>query len=48
MSTAAPDEILVSQTVKDLVIGSDLVFEDRGVSELRGIQESWRLYAVPS
>jgi pimeloyl-ACP methyl ester carboxylesterase len=43
---AAPSEILVSQTVKDLVVGSGLAFEDRGLHELKGIPEAWRLYAV--
>ena len=43
---AAPSEILVSQTVKDLVVGSRLAFEDRGLNELKGIPEAWHLYAV--
>jgi class 3 adenylate cyclase len=43
---AQPSEVLVSQTVKDLVVGSDLVFEDRGVHELRGVPGEWRLYSV--
>jgi class 3 adenylate cyclase len=38
-------EVLVSSTVKDLVAGSEIVFADRGVHELKGIGE-WRLYAV--
>ena len=41
-----PSEVLVSQTVKDLVAGSGLVFEDRGEHELRGIPDKWRLFAV--
>ncbi|HZT45243.1 MAG TPA: adenylate/guanylate cyclase domain-containing protein [Gaiellaceae bacterium] len=45
-SEAAPGEVLVSQTVKDLVAGSGLDFEDRGVAELRGIPGDWRLYAA--
>jgi class 3 adenylate cyclase len=43
---AQPSEVLVSQTVKDLVVGSGLVFEDRGVHELRGVPGEWRLYSV--
>ena len=45
-STAAPGEVLVSQTVKDLVAGSGIRFEDRGVQELRGVPEPWRLFSV--
>jgi len=43
---ASPAEILVSQTVKDLVIGSGLVFEDAGDHELKGVPDRWRLYRV--
>jgi len=43
---AAPGEVLVSQTVKDLVAGSGLTFRDRGVTELKGVPGAWRLYAV--
>jgi class 3 adenylate cyclase len=43
---AAPGEILVSGTVKDLVIGSGIDFEDRGTENLRGVPGEWRLYAV--
>ena len=39
-------EVLVSQTVKDLVAGSGLAFEDRGTAELKGVPGEWRLYAV--
>jgi pimeloyl-ACP methyl ester carboxylesterase/class 3 adenylate cyclase len=45
-SQAAPGEVLVSQTVKDLVAGSGLAFEDRGTAELKGVPGEWRLYAV--
>jgi hypothetical protein len=38
--------VLVSQTVKDLVAGSGLEFEDRGVHELKGVPGEWRLYAA--
>ena len=43
---AGPSEVLVSSTVKDLVAGSGIVFEDRGEHRLKGIGEPWRLYAV--
>jgi class 3 adenylate cyclase len=43
---AAPGEVLVSSTVKDLVAGSGLRFEDRGEHQLKGIEEAWRLFAV--
>jgi class 3 adenylate cyclase len=43
---AGPSEVLVSSTVKDLVAGSGLVFEDRGAHALKGVPESWRLYSV--
>jgi len=45
-SHAKPGEVLVSSTVKDLVAGSGLSFEDRGVHELRGIPGEWRLFAL--
>ena len=41
-----PGEVLVSSTVKDLVAGSKIDFEARGVHELKGIPGEWRLYAV--
>jgi pimeloyl-ACP methyl ester carboxylesterase len=44
--SAAPGEVLVSSTVKDLVTGSGLEFEDRGAQELRGVPGEWRLFAV--
>ena len=43
---AGPGEVLVSSTVKDLVAGSGLQFEDRGVHALKGVPGEWRLYAV--
>jgi class 3 adenylate cyclase len=46
MSAAGPNEVLVSGTVKDLVVGSGIDFEDRGERELRGVPGEWRLYAV--
>jgi len=45
-ANAQPGEVLVSSTVKDLVAGSGLSFEDRGTHELKGIPGHWRLYAV--
>jgi class 3 adenylate cyclase len=45
-SQAQPGEVLVSSTVKDLVAGSGIAFEDRGISELKGIPGEWRLFAV--
>lgn len=41
---AGAGEVLVSTTVKDLVIGSGIAFEDRGVHELKGVPGEWRLY----
>ena len=46
MSAAAPGEILVSRTVKDLVIGSGIAFSDRGAHHLKGIDGVWQLYSV--
>jgi len=43
---ASANEVLVSQTVKDLVAGSDLTFEDAGEHELKGVPDRWRLYRV--
>jgi class 3 adenylate cyclase len=43
---AGPSEVLVSQTVKDLVVGSGLAFEDAGEHELKGVPDRWRLYRV--
>jgi class 3 adenylate cyclase len=43
---AAPGEVLVSQTVKDLVAGSGIAFDERGAAELKGVPGEWRLYAV--
>ena len=46
MAAADDGEILVSRTVKDLVVGSDLAFEDRGIHHLKGIDGEWQLLAV--
>ena len=43
---AGPSEVLVSSTVKDLVAGSGLVFQDRGEHALKGIPDRWHLYGV--
>jgi len=45
---AAPGEVLVSRTVKDLVAGSGIEFEERGAHELKGLAGEWQLYAVSS
>jgi class 3 adenylate cyclase len=45
---AGPSEVLVSSTVKDLVAGSGIEFEDRGWHELKGVPGEWRLYSVTS
>jgi class 3 adenylate cyclase len=46
MAAAAPGEVLVSRTVADLVVGSDLTLEDRGPRPLKGVEGDWRLFAV--
>jgi class 3 adenylate cyclase len=43
---AGPGEVLVSSTVKDLVAGSGIEFDDRGTHELKGVPGEWRLYSV--
>ncbi|MGZ4251629.1 MAG: adenylate/guanylate cyclase domain-containing protein [Solirubrobacteraceae bacterium] len=45
-ASAGPGEVLVSGTVKDLVVGSGIPFEDRGERELKGVPGVWRLWAV--
>ena len=45
-SKANPDEVLVSSTVRDLVAGSRLSFDERGTHELKGIPGEWRLFAA--
>ena len=45
-SVAAPGEVLVSSTVKDLVAGSGIVFEDRGEQQLKGLPDAWHLFKV--
>jgi class 3 adenylate cyclase/pimeloyl-ACP methyl ester carboxylesterase len=45
-AAAGPGEVLVSQTVKDLVAGTGLLLDDRGERELKGVPGTWRLYAA--
>jgi pimeloyl-ACP methyl ester carboxylesterase/class 3 adenylate cyclase len=45
-SLAEPGEVLASSTVKDLVVGSGIEFQERGLRSLKGVPEPWRLYAV--
>ena len=47
-SKAAPSDVLVSQTVKDLTAGSGFAFEDAGEHELKGVPDRWHLYRVVS
>ncbi|MFA9272037.1 MAG: alpha/beta fold hydrolase [Baekduiaceae bacterium] len=43
---AGPDEVLVSSTVRDLLVGSGIGLQERGERELRGVPGAWRIYAV--
>jgi len=45
-AAAGPGEVFVSGTVKDLVAGSEIEFQDKGVRELKGVPGEWRLYAA--
>jgi len=45
---AGPGEVLVTSTVKDLVAGSGICFEDRGTPPLKGVPGDWHLYRVTS
>jgi class 3 adenylate cyclase len=45
---AGPNDVLVSSTLRDLVIGSGIEFEDRGAHDLKGVPGEWRLFAVAS
>jgi class 3 adenylate cyclase len=47
-AAAGPQEVLVSGTVRDLVAGSGIRFDDRGTHVLKGLPGDWRLFAVPS
>ena len=46
MAKADAEQIVVSQTVKDLVAGSGIEFKDYGVHMLKGVPDEWHLYAV--
>jgi class 3 adenylate cyclase len=43
---AGTGEVLVSRTVKDLVVGSGLTFQDRGSQILKGVPDEWQLFAA--
>jgi len=45
---ARPSEVLVSETVKNLVAGSGITFEDRGARQLKGVPDEWRIWAASS
>jgi class 3 adenylate cyclase len=45
-SLAGASEVLVSETVRNLVAGSGIGFEDRGVHTLKGVPDEWRVWAV--
>jgi len=45
---APPNDVLVSSTLRDLVIGSGLKFEERGTHQLKGVPGEWHLFAVAS
>jgi class 3 adenylate cyclase len=46
LAAAGDGEVVVSRTVRDLVVGSEVVLEDRGSRRLRGVEGDWQLYAV--
>jgi class 3 adenylate cyclase len=48
MAAAQAGEVLVSRTVRDLAIGSELAFTERGEHALKGIPDRWALYAASS
>jgi class 3 adenylate cyclase len=43
---AEPDQVLVSETVRSLIVGSGIEFEDQGEHQLKGVPGTWRLHAV--
>jgi class 3 adenylate cyclase len=47
MAEAGSGEVVVSRTVRDLVAGSDLLLEDRGTRQLKGVDGDWQLFTVP-
>jgi len=46
LALAEAGEVLVTSTVKDLVAGAGLVFEDRGTHRLKGVPDPWHLFRV--
>ena len=46
MGLADPDEVLVSGVIPPLVLGSRIVFDDRGTHELKGVPDVWPVFAV--
>jgi class 3 adenylate cyclase len=48
LSAASPGEVLVSSTVRDLLLGSDVTFQDRGRHQLKGFDGDWQLFGVTS
>jgi class 3 adenylate cyclase len=48
MSLAPPGEVMVSSTVKDLVAGANIDFEDCGTHILKGVSGEWRIFSVKS
>jgi class 3 adenylate cyclase len=46
MDTASANEVVISRTVKDLVAGSDIAFDNAGEHSLKGIEEKWQLFIV--
>lgn len=46
MAAAGQEEILVSRTVRDLVVGSQFRFDDRGTHQLKGVEGGWQLFAL--
>jgi class 3 adenylate cyclase len=46
MAEAGPGEVMVSRTVRDLVVGSDFRFVDRGSHQLKGVEGEWQLFAL--
>jgi class 3 adenylate cyclase len=46
MSLAGPDEVVVSESVRDALVGAEIRLEDRGAHVLKGVPGEWRVYAV--
>jgi class 3 adenylate cyclase len=46
MAAAGPGEVLASRTVRDLVVGSDIVMDDLGTRPLKGVEGAWQLFAA--